>query len=412
MPLNDRQLRAAKPKDKPYKLTDEKGLFVLVAVSGSLLFKLKYRFNGKEKKLSIGKYPDINLKRARELRDDARKLISDGIDPSIAKKEAKATAIKEAHNSFKVVALDWFDTTQQEKAPRTNQRTTSILERLLFPAIGNLPINDISSPILLDVLRTIEKRGAFETTRRAAQILSQTFRFAIATSRADRDPIPDLKGALQPVPVKHFAAITDPKEAGLLMASIDEHQCTLVVKSALKLSALFFCRPGELRHLKWSDINREEKRIEIFTEKTKQEHIIPLCKQAIALLDELEPVTGSGDNYIFPSARGKSRPMSENAVRVALRTMGYDNNTMTAHGFRAMARTLLDEVLNYRIDWIEQQLAHAVRDTNGRAYNRTRHIEQRAEMLQRWADYLDELKAQALAKNVITADFRKANHQP
>jgi len=181
-----------------------------------------------------------------------------------------------------------------------------------------------------------------------------------------------------------------------------------VVQTALKLSALFFCRPGELRHLKWSDINREEKRIEIFTVKTKQDHVIPLCKQAIVLLDALEPITGSGDNYIFPSARGGSRPMSENAVRVALRTMGYDNDTMTAHGFRAMARTLLDEVLNYRIDWIEQQLAHAVRDTNGRAYNRTRHIEQRAEMMQKWADYLDELKAQALAKNVVTGNFKRA----
>ena len=408
MSLNDRQIKNAKPRDKDYKIADGEGLYLTITKAGSKLFRLKYRINGKEKKLSIGKYPTISLKNAREVAEEAKKLIANGVDPSSEKKANKEAIVKNNEDRFEVIANDWFDITQQDKAARTNQRTQSILALHILPIIGSIPIRDITSPALLELLRSIEQRGAFETTRRAAQIISQTYRFAIATSRVERDLIPDLRGALQPAVSKHFAAITEPKKAGELMASIDEFGGSFVVKIAIKLSALFFCRPGELRHLRWSDINEEDNRIEIVTNKTKQEHIIPICKQARALLEELRIHTGSGDNYIFPSARGKSRPMSENAVRVALRTMGYDNDTMTAHGFRAMARTLLDEVLGIRIDWIEQQLAHAVRDTNGRAYNRTRHIEQRTEMMQKWADYLDQLKAQALAKNVVTGNFKRA----
>ncbi len=404
MPLTDRAIKAAKPKEKAYKLSDEKGLYLQVNNSGSKLFNLKYRFHGKEKKLSLGVYPDVSLQKAREMRDNARSLLADGIDPSAYKKAQKAAHKLTVENSFAAIALEWFETKQKDKTEGYQRRVKRSLEKDLFPRLGELPINEITAPTLLMTLREIEKRGAVETAHRTKQIAGQIFRYAIATGRAERDPTPDLKGALQTAKVRHFTAITEPKEVGRLMVAIEEFQGTPVVKAALKLSALFFCRPGELRHLKWSDINHEELRIELIAEKTHQQHIIPLCSQAITILEELHRLTGKGV-YIFPSARGRSRCMSENAIRVALRTMGYDNDTMTPHGFRAMARTLLDEQLNYRIEWIEQQLAHAVKDANGRAYNRTKHLAQRIEMMQRWADYLDQLKAQALAGNVIIANF-------
>lgn len=411
MPLTDVSIKKASIKEKDYKQSDEKGLYVLIKKNGSKLFYMKYRFNGKEKKLSFGPYPEVTLKKAREQRDDARALLRQGIDPSAHKKAKKAAHKLNSQNSFQSIALEWFETKQADKTPGYQKRVLRALEHDLFPYIGNTPINEVTAPMLLEALRKVEDRNAIETAHRDKQIASQVFRYAIATGRAERDPSPDLKGALKTPKKRHFSAITTPKEAGRLMAAIDQFEGTPVVKAALKLSALFFCRPGELRHLKWSDINHEELRIELVAEKTHQQHIIPLSEQALMVLRELRelfPYIGE-DEYIFPSARGRSRCMSENAIRVALRTMGYDNNTMTAHGFRAMARTLLDEVLNYRVEWIEQQLAHAVKDTNGRAYNRTKHLEQRTKMMQHWADYLDQLKTQALAGNVITANFNQAN---
>ncbi|NRA17479.1 MAG: integrase arm-type DNA-binding domain-containing protein [Oceanospirillaceae bacterium] len=407
MSLNDREIKSAKAREKDYKLSDEKGLYLLVTKAGGKLFRLKYRYQGKEKKLSIGSYPDISLKVARGIRDDARTKLADGIDPSLFKKILKETQRSNLENSFEVVALEWFSIKQKDKATGTKERVNNIFNRYLFPMLGPLAINEIPTSTILATLKAIEKRGALETTRRARQLVSQIYRYAIATGRADRDPIPDLKGAFEPQRVEHHSAMTEPKDVGHLMVAIDNFRGTLVVQTAMKLSALFFCRPGEIRHLKWESINSEELRIEIISDKTKQPHIIPLSRQAITLLDELHPLTGRSE-YILPSARGRSRPMSENAVRTALRTMGYDNDTMTAHGFRAMARTLLDEVLEYRIEWIEQQLAHAVKDPNGRAYNRTKHLKQRTEMMQRWADYLDELREQALAKNVVTGNFSRA----
>ncbi|WP_271272865.1 tyrosine-type recombinase/integrase [Aliamphritea hakodatensis] len=407
MPLTDRAIKAAKAKEKDYKVSDEKGLFLLVTKSGSKLFKMKYRFNGKEKKLSFGAYPDINLKEAREKRDEARKLLAHDIDPSAHKKAIKAAQRLNSENSFNAIALEWFDTKLADKTDGHQRRVKRALEIHLFPTLGNHPIKDITAPVLLEALRVIEGKGSVETAHRVKQITGQVFRYAIATGRAERDPTPDLKGALRPSIPKHFSALTDPRDVGRLLIAIDEFQGTPTVKAALKLSALFFCRPGELRNLKWSDINHEESRIELVAEKTHQQHIIPLCTQAKEILNELHPHTGNGD-FIFPSARGRSRCMSENAVRVALRTMGYDNDTMTPHGFRAMARTLLDEVLGFRVEWIEQQLAHAVKDANGRAYNRTKHLTQRTEMMQKWADYLDGLKQQALSGNVVSVNFKQA----
>lgn len=407
MPLTDRAIKAAKAREKDYKLSDEKGLFLLVTKTGSRLFKLKYRFHGKEKKLSLGAYPDTSLKEAREKRDSARKLLANGVDPSAHKKATQVAERLNSENSFEALALEWFETKQRDKTKGHQTRVKRALEIHIFPSLGHQPITDITAPILLNTLRAIEDKGLIETAHRTKQITGQIFRYAITTSRAEKDPTPDLKGALRPPQPKHLAALTAPKDVGQLLVAIDEFNGTRTVKAALKLSALFFCRPGELRHLKWSDINYDENRIELVAEKTHQQHIIPICKQAQKILEDLHPITGNGE-YILPSARGRSRCMSENAVRVALRTMGYENGTMTPHGFRAMARTLLDEVLQYRVEWIEQQLAHAVKDANGRAYNRTKHIEQRREMMQRWADYLDELRQQALTGNVVPINFKRA----
>ena len=395
MPLTDRAAASAKPKEKDYKLSDEKGLYLLVKKTGSKYWRLKYRILGKEKSLALGVYPEVSLKEARNGRDDARKLIAQHIDPSAEKKARKASLHSEAINTFEALGREWFQKKMTDKSQTHQDRTWRLLEKDLFPYLGKLAINTITPPVLLEALRRIEKRGAVETAHRAKNVSGQVFRYAIASGRAERDPSADLRGALATTKTKHFAAITTPKEAGQLMLAIDNYQGSPVVCSALKLSPLVFCRPGELRTLEWNDLNWEEERLEIPAERMKmnEPHIIPLSKQALAILKGIYPLTGR-HRYIFPSARGASRPLSENGVRVALRTMGYDNTQMTAHGFRAMARTLLDEVLGYRIDWIEHQLAHAVRDANGRAYNRTKHLEQRKEMLQHWADYLDELKAQ------------------
>lgn len=404
MPLTDRQVQTAKPAEKDRKISDEKGMYLLVTKAGTKSFRLKYRFHGKEKKLILGTYPEVSLKKARQLRDSARQLLADGIDPSAQKKAERATAKQLSKNSFEIIGREWFDTKQSDKTEGHQRRVLRALEKDLFPTLGNMPLNEITAPVLLQTLRRIEARSAIETAHRVKQIAGQVFRFAIATGRAERDPTPDLKGALSNPKKRHFAAITDPKDVGRLMVAIDEFNGTHTVKAALKLSALFFCRPGELRHLTWNNINLEENRVELVAEKTQQQHIIPLSTQAREILEQLHSITGTGE-YVFPSARGRSRCMSENAVRVALRSMGYDNDTMTPHGFRAMARTLLDEALNYRVEWIEQQLAHAVKDANGRAYNRTKHLAQRSEMMQSWADYLDQLKTQALTGNVITANF-------
>lgn len=393
-----------KAKGKDYKLAVEKGLYLLVKKNGAKYWRMKYRYAGKEKLLSIGAFPEISLAQARQVRDEARVKLSSGIDPAAEKAAIKATAAIDSENSFELIAREWFKTRQQDKTEGHQRRVLRALEQDLFPSLGKLPVNQITAPVLLKTLRVIEDRAAIETAHRVKQIAGQIFRFAIATGRAERDPTPDLRGALTPPKKRHFAALTEPRDVGRLMAAIDEFQGTATVKAALQLSALFFCRPGELRHLKWSDINEEEQRIELIAEKTHQQHIIPLATQAIAILKQLKSITGAGE-YVFPSARGRSRCMSENAVRVALRTMGYDNEAMTPHGFRAMARTLLDEVLGYRVEWIEQQLAHAVKDANGRAYNRTKHLAQRRKMMQHWADYLDHLKDHHLPSNVVTFNF-------
>ena len=381
----------AKPETKTYNLSDGGGLYLLVKPNGTKAWRFNYRFNGKQKTLAIGVFPDVSLKTAREKHKEARENLANDIDPSSQKKAMKAAKQSESANNFEVVAEEWTRT-RGKKAISTEKRQQALLKKDLFPYLGNRPIADINTPEVLKVLRKIETRGAIETAHRAKRLLGQVFRFAIVTGRAERDPSADLKDALAQPTKTHFKSITDPAEVGPLIAAINSYQATPVVMAALRLTPLLFCRPGELRHLEWNEINFHEARIELPATKmkTKEPHIIPLATQAIDILSELQLITGRG-KFVFPSARGASRPLSENGVRTALRTLGYTNEQISPHGFRALARTILDEVLNFPVDWIEHQLAHSVKDANGRAYNRTKHLEQRRGMMQKWADYLDEL---------------------
>jgi integrase len=406
MPLTDRQVKAAKPQDKKFKLADEKGLYLEVRPNGSKYWRMKYRFHGKEKLAAFGVYPDVSLADARKQRDTARQQLAQGIDPNAAKRAEKQAGREAAENSFELIAREWFDLKMKDRSKDHRARTLRAMERDLFPTLGSRPVNDITPAELLQVLRKIEARGTIETAHRVKQTASAVFRYGVATSRCERDPSADLKGALATHKTKHLAAITDPAEAGRLMLAIEGYTGTPVVKAALQCSALWFCRPGEVRHLEWAQVNWEGSRLEFAAEKTGLDHIVPLSRQSLEILRELEPITGRS-RYVFPSARGASRPLSENGVRTALRTLGYANDQMTPHGFRAMARTLLDEVLGYPPHIIEQQLAHAVQDAMGRAYNRTQHLEQRRKMMQHWADYLDQLRKAASSSNVISASFGK-----
>lgn len=393
--LTDKQAKLAKPKEKQYKLSDEKGMYLEVMPTGAKYWRLKYRFNGKEKKLALGVYPEVSLKNARESRELVRDQLRRGIDPSAARKAAKIHNFEAGANSFKVVALEWFEVKMTDKSKSYKDRSMRALENNLFPGLANRPISEITAPELLSCLRKIESRGALEMAKRTKQVAGLVFRYAIVTGRAERDPSHDLIGALRPSVKRHFAAITDPQEVGKLLIAIDGYEGTNTVKTALKLSPLLFCRPGEIRHMEWEEINWNENRWSIPAEKMKmrQDHIVPLADQALSLLREHQKL-GSIGKYVFPSARGTSRPLSDNAVRTALRTLGYENEDMTAHGFRAMARTLLDEVLGFPHAHIEIQLAHKPPGALGATYNRSTYMKDRIEMMQRWADYLDELRLQ------------------
>jgi len=387
-------IQKAKPKEKDYKLFDCGGLFLLITKTGGKLWRYKYRFEGKEKLLSLGKYPDVGLKEAREKHQEARKLLASGANPSAHRQAQKEAQRAKTANSFELIAREWFN----QKLPTWKESHSSTvirrLERDVFPYLGDQPVTEITAPDVLKVLRRVEERGALETAHREKSICGQIFCYAVATGRTERDPTADLKGALTPIKTQHLAAITEPKRVGQLMRMIENYQGTLVVQCALKLAPLVFVRPGELRHARWQEINWEQAEWRFTVSKTDTEHIVPLSKQAIVILRDIQPLTGHG-NYIFHSARSLLRPMSENAILAALRNMGIPKQEMSGHGFRAMARTLLDEELKVRPDLIEHQLAHNVRDPLGRAYNRTQFLGDRHEMMQQWADYLDELKKSA-----------------
>ena len=394
--LSDIETRNAKPQAKPYKLSYERGLYLLVKPSGGKLWRFDYRHEGKRKTLALGGYPDTKLKDARERRDVARKQLADGIDPSENRKAQKQARENLNANSFEVVAREWFGKFQPTWTEGHSSKIISRLERDIFPWVGSRPIAEVKAPELLKCLRRVENRGALETAHRAFQNCGQVLRYAIATGRAERDISADLRGALAPVRQSHHAAITDPQAIGALLRAIDGYNGSLVTKCALRLAPLVFLRPGELRQAEWSEIDLDKAEWNIAAERMKirEPHLVPLSSQAVEILREVHALTGQS-RYVFPGARTNGRPMSDNAILAALRRMGYAKEEMSGHGFRAMARTILDEVLGVRPDYIEHQLAHAVRDPNGRAYNRTAHLVERRKMMQQWADYLDKLKTGA-----------------
>jgi len=395
--LVDTAIKNAKLKEQPYKLTDGKGLYLLVKATGKY-FRFDYRFQGKRKTLALGVYPDVSLAGARERLAEARKLVADGIDPGEQRKMDKEAATD--LNSLEAVAREWFLKNKHTWMDNHAKDIITRLEANVFPWLGRTPIANVTAPMLLSVLRRIEDRGAIETAHRIKQMCGQVFRYAVATGRAERDPSADLRGALPPPPSKSMATITDPKEVAALLRAIRGYKGEVVTRCALRLAPLTFVRPGELRHAEWADIDLDQAEWKIPPEKRKLKkalkaipqnfHFVPLSRQALAVLRELQPLTGQG-RYVFPSLRTDERPMSENTVNAALRRMGYAKDEMTGHGFRAMASTLLHEQ-GWPSDVIERQLAHKERNSVKAAYNYAQHIPERRKMMQAWADYLEALE--------------------
>ena len=395
MALTDTGIRQVKHSGAPAgdKLSDGGGMYLLVTATAKC-WRMNYRFDGKQKTLALGIYPAVSLAQARERREDARKLLAavPPIDPSRAKREEKLNRAAAAAQTLEVVARQWLAKTAADRAANTQHKVTVALENNIFPYLGKSPISTISPLDVLAAVQKMEARGAIDTAHRVKQICGQVFRYAVAAGLVERDVTADLKGALSAVPRSHFAAITEPKQAGALMRAIFDYNGFPAAVAALKLAPLVFVRPGELRTAEWSEIDLDaaEWRLPASKMKMKVEHLVPLSVQAVEILRALQPITGEG-KYVFPSLRSKAC-MSENTINAALRGMGYGKEVMTGHGFRAMARTIMDEVLGERVDLIEHQLAHAVKDPNGRAYNRTAHLPARRAMMQRWADYLDSLR--------------------
>lgn len=404
MALSDVTLKAKTHKDEagnvrtaPYKLYDELGLYVQVTASGGRWWRFKYRYAGKEKLLSLGTYPDVSLAEARARRDGARKLLAQNppVDPSDIKKAQKQSLYGKHENTFEAVAREWGESYFTNKSTAHKERTLRRLEIYIFPWLGNKPVADITAPDLLQVVKRPQNQSKLETAHRALQAVGQVFRYAVQNGKAMRDITADLKGALPSPTVKHMASFTEPKQVSELLRAIDAFQGTFTVECALRLAPLVFTRPSELRRAKWADIDLEAGEWRYLVTKTKTDHIVPLSTQSIDILKQLNPVSGHGE-FVFQGGHDPRKPMSEAAINAALKRMGYDTKTqITGHGFRAMARTILHERLNIDPAIIEHQLAHKVPDALGKAYNRTKFLEQRKAMMQQWADYLDELKAGA-----------------
>lgn len=403
-----RQAETAKPEAKPYKLNAGESLFLEVTPAGAKRWRLRYFHLGKEKMLSLGKFPAVSLQDAKESRDAAKKLLARGIDPSQQRQDDKAAALMAQENSFQAIAEEWLSR-QTDKAESTRKKSQWLLD-FAIAEFGRRPIKEVTPPMVLATCRKLEHQGKLETAKRIQVKCSQVFRYAVATGRADRDPTADLRGALKPVQVRHRAAIIDPGQAGKLLHDIDQYSGSVVVKSALQLAALLFVRPGELRAAKWADIDLEAEEWRYTPPKTRNQTqvalIVPLPTQAVSILTDLQGVTGRYE-YVFHSY-GKEGHLSEGAVLGALRRMGYSGEQMTGHGFRAMAKTMLLEVLKMPDQYIELQLGHRVRDPNGGAYNRVKYLEDRKVMMQIWADYLDTLRAIARGENVVAPDFHKS----
>lgn len=405
--LTDTAVRNAKPginargepTAKPYKMGDSGGMYLEVAPSGGKWWRLKYRMDGRERRLSLGTYPETGLADARAKRDAARKLLADGVDPSeVRRAEQSATAA-----SFEAVAREWHAKFAGQWEPKHARTIMRRLERDVFAWLGAKPVVGITAADVLPVLARIDKRGARETAHRVRTIIGQVMRYAVATGRAEHDPAAALRGAIPAAKVRHLSAVTEPAQVAELLRAVHDYKGSFVTRCALRLAPLVFVRPGELRNAEWADVDLDAGAWRFEASKTHVEHLVPLATQAVAILRELQPLTGAG-RYLFPGFRSIKRPISDNTLRSALRSLGFDNNTMTVHGFRAMARTLLDERLGFPPEHIEQQLAHTVRGSLGRAYNRTRYLDDRRKMMQTWADYLDALRT---GSNVV-AFKRKA----
>ncbi|MEF3076411.1 integrase arm-type DNA-binding domain-containing protein [Methylobacter sp. Wu1] len=405
MSLSDTAIRNAKPTEKPYKMPDEKGMYLFIHPNGGKYFRLDYRFDGKRKTLALGVYPEISLKQARDKRDEAKKQITDGIDPGEIRKQGKAekaAAIDRQNrldaglpvlNSFEHVARDWLESAAHTVRELTRQKKIRHFERHVFPGIGAMDVAEIKSPDIYGVIKPLIAKNQLETAHRVHSEISSVYSYAIAHGFTNYDPAQAVAAQIPAQKVKHRAALTDPKEIGQLLRDIYSYQGTFVVQCAFRLSPLLFQRPGEIRQMEWDDIDLEAREWRYFVTKTEVLHIVPLSKQAVSILEEIKPLTGSG-RYVFPSSRGDGRPMSDNTIRTALKTLGYDSDVMTAHGFRTTASTLLNEQ-GWSPDAIERQLCHMPRDAVRAAYNRAQYLEERRKMMQAWSDYLDSLKAGA-----------------
>ncbi|MBU6266427.1 MAG: integrase arm-type DNA-binding domain-containing protein [Sphingomonadales bacterium] len=396
MALTDTAIRNAKPRAKPYKMGDAFGLFLLVQPTGGKLWRLKYRVEGKEKKLGLGTYPEVSLAVARQRRDEARDLRTAGKDPAVEKRRAARQSKVDAANTFTAIADEYCQKRRRDGeggwAPATATRSEYLL-RQLRGSIGGMPLADIEAGDVLDAVRRIERKGNLESARRTLQLASMVFRYAIATARLRSDPTRDLRGALTTPKVTHYGAVTEPQKAGELMRAIDGYEGQGLTALALQLAPHVFVRPGELRHAEWAEFDLEGRLWTIPASKTKmrKDHRVPLSLQAVAILREVQLVTGAG-GFVFPSIRTRTRPMSENTLNAALRRLGYASDEMTAHGFRAMASTLLNESGKWSPDAIERALAHGDGDKVRAAYHRGAHWQERVEMAQWWSDHLDQLR--------------------
>jgi len=410
-PLTDIQIRNAKPRERDYKLNDGLGLYVLVTKSGGKLWRFNFRLHDKNKTLALGAYPALSLTKARAKRDEARQNLAEGFDPGKLKQENKQQAQENQSNTFQKLAEEWLIHRIDHLAPRTLEMIERRLRRDVFPVIGSTPLSELTPKIILDkVLMPIETRGAVDLVHRIRSTISQILRYGVAKGRCDRDITTDLRGALKPIKHKHHAAFdkengtTDPNKVAGLLRAIDDFEGSLVVKCALKFHPYVATRPGELRHAEWQEINFENKlwSIPAGRMKMKKPHLVPLSEPALQVLRELHLVTGSG-KYLFPSIRSTAKPISDNAMNAALRRMGFTKEDFVSHGWRAVFRTLADEILHERLDIIEAQLAHQVKDALGRAYNRTSFIKERHQLMDRWGKYLDQIKPGA---KIIPLDFK------
>lgn len=403
MALSAMAVRNAKGRERPYKVSDSRGLYLFVQPSGARYWRLAYRYDGKQRTMALGVYPDVGLADARAKRDAVRQLLASGEDPVAVAIEKKLSARLAAATTFRAVAEEWLEKCERDQLTEVTLYKKRWLLNFAYPKLGNRPVNQISAHEVFLVLRSVEQKGFHETARRLRSACGQVLRYAVATGRADRDVCADLRGALVTPKVKHLAAIVDPKEAGDLLSAIEGFDGYRVTHAALRLSPHLFVRPGELRHAEWSEFDFEQNVWNIPAEKMKMRrpHTVPLSRQALEIIEDIKPVTGKR-SYLFPCMGKRDRPMCENTINLAIQRIGFAGR-MTAHGFRAMASTLLNETGKWNPDAIERQLGHVDANTVRRIYARGTYWEERVRMMQFWSDYIDELRSAAVERSKAAA---------